>query len=193
MLAVAQDRLTNFSVVRPVRSKQPVGRPSSTSPRHMRDVEHEKTVGVCVVTDQPHRRPTFPAVWPLIGGIDTNLGGVAICHRDETVLVCRLLVDILDVSVGRVVARVEVKFVEEDRRLVVVNQLVRASSRRTVTREECCTRDTLRRSERTEREGSIDDARPRKERRGPHRRLQSCSAVPTNRSECAAVSVWEEK
>lgn len=123
-------------------------------------------MSICIITDKADSWSTRSTVRPLVGGVGADLDST-IVDRGVAILQSRISIDILCVTICRIVPAVEVEFVKQDVRPVVVDQFIRASSWCSIATEVSTARGTLRVYGWKERQES-GDARPRKEWRGPH-------------------------
>lgn len=96
----------------------------------MRHVHDEETMQVRIFTDYTNTRSPRTSSWPLVGGVRFDHRGITVGNRHETVLLGNILIDILNMAVCGLVAVVVGIFAEKVGGLVVVNKLVRCSTRR---------------------------------------------------------------
>jgi len=109
----------------------------------VRNIENEQAVGVGVTADKTKSRSTLSTARKQLARVyihsDSTFSSLSIA-----VALGRLPVDIFDMSIGRISSGEELELVEKERRLVVINHRVHASTRSSIAIEEFPSRSTLR-------------------------------------------------
>lgn len=120
----------HLACIGPIWSQQPVCWPTTTSSGHVVEVEDEETVQIGVAADDANTGPTKTTRGPQTCQVRLYPGGSLVCCRCIAILESHRLVDVLNVSIGRIVGAVEHELVEKALRIVIVDQSIRGRARR---------------------------------------------------------------
>jgi len=85
--------ITNFAMAWPVRAEHLKCGPCTTSLWHVGKIQDEKTVGICVITDNPDTRSSWATIRPLLGSIHAIID-IGLTSRSKSVLHRNLLVHV---------------------------------------------------------------------------------------------------
>ena len=103
----------------PLRSECPECWPCATTNRHVSQVDDDKAMIVALLAFKSDTVPASTRRDICVINADVHDAVVGI---DETVVLCRRLIDVVDISLGWIVGSIEVEHREEIRHIVIVHQ-----------------------------------------------------------------------